>query len=67
MRNIVRYLRRSQEYDMTQKELADKVGVSKVTISVIENGGNTSGEIMLKISKVFDKDPREIFFIDVVS
>lgn len=66
MRNIVKYLRRSQEFDMTQQELAEKVGVTKVTISAIEKGGNTSGEIMLKISKVFNKDPREIFFVDDV-
>lgn len=67
MKNVVRYLRRSQEFDMTQQELAQKVGVTKVTISAIENGANTSGEIMLKISNVFNKDPREIFFINDVS
>lgn len=49
---------------MTQQELADKTGVSKVTISAIENGSGTSGEIMLKIAKVFNMDPREIFFIN---
>lgn len=67
MRNIVKYLRRSQEFDMTQQELADKVGVTKVTISSIENGSNTSGEIVLKIARVFNKDPREIFFVDDVN
>ncbi|MGD6845209.1 helix-turn-helix transcriptional regulator [Bacillus infantis] len=67
MRNIVKYLRRSQQFDMTQQELANIVGVSKVTISTIEKGGNTSGEIMLRISEVFNKDPREIFFIDDVN
>lgn len=66
MKNIVKYLRRSQEFDMTQQELAKKVGVTKVTISAIENGGNTSGEIMLKIAMIFNKDPREIFFADDV-
>lgn len=66
MKNIVKYLRRSKEFDMTQQDLADKIGVSKVTISSIERGGNTSGEIMLKIAKIFNKDPRDIFFIDSV-
>lgn len=67
MRNIVKYLRRSQEFDMTQEELARAIGVSKATISAIENGGNTSARIMLKIANVFDKDPREIFFTKDVS
>ncbi|MCK1986265.1 MULTISPECIES: helix-turn-helix transcriptional regulator [Peribacillus] len=67
MKNIVKYLRRSQEFDMTQQDLAKKIGVTKVTVSAIENGSNTSGEIILKISKVFNKDPREIFFIEDVN
>lgn len=67
MRNKVKYLRRSEEFDMTQQELAEKVGVSTVTISAIENGSNTSGEIMLKIARFFKKDPREIFFIENLS
>lgn len=67
MKNIVKYLRRSKEFDMTQQDLADKIGVSKVTISSIERGGNTSGEIVLKIAKIFNKDPRDIFFIDNVN
>jgi putative transcriptional regulator len=67
MRNIVKYLRRSQDFDMTQEELASFLGVAKSTISAIENGANTSAEIMLKISKLFNKDPREIFFVDDVS
>lgn len=52
---------------MTQQELAKKIGVSTATISAIENGSDTSAKIMLKIAKVFNKDPREIFFIDNVS
>lgn len=67
MRNKVKFLRRSEEFDMTQQELAKKVGVSAVTISAIENGSNTSGEIMLKIARIFKKDPREIFFIENLS
>lgn len=67
MKNLVKYLRRSQEFDMTQGELADIIGVSTATISAIENGANTSGKIMLRISEVFNKDPREIFFVENVS
>ncbi|MFB6467651.1 helix-turn-helix transcriptional regulator [Cytobacillus sp. Hz8] len=67
MDNIVKYLRRSQNFDMTQEELAKEVGVSKATISSIENGADTSARVMLKIANVFDKDPRDIFFVDSVS
>ncbi|QJD88463.1 helix-turn-helix domain-containing protein [Cohnella herbarum] len=68
MKNDVKYLRRSKAFDMTQEELAQIIGVTKATISAIENGANTSAENMLKISRVFSKDPREIFFVeDVVS
>lgn len=66
MRNVVKFLRRSQAFDMTQEELSQKIGVSKATISAIENGANTSAEIMLKISNLFNRDPREIFFVDDV-
>jgi putative transcriptional regulator len=66
LKNILKYLRRCQEFDMTQKELSIVVGVSKATISAIENGGSTSAEVMLKIANVFKKDPREIFFVDDV-
>lgn len=67
MKNIVRYLRRSQEYDWTQDELAEKVGVSRATISAIENGSSTSVEISVRIAKVFNRDVREIFFDDDVA
>lgn len=61
MKNIVRYLRRSQEFDWTQDELAEKVGVSRATISAIENGASTSVEVSIRIAKVFNRDVREIF------
>lgn len=67
MRNIVKYLRRSEEFDMTQEELAKVIGIAKSTISAIENGAGTSAEIMLKIAKFFNKDPRDIFFVEDVS
>lgn len=39
--------------NMTQQELADKVGVARQTISMIENGENQpSVELAKKISKV---------------
>jgi putative transcriptional regulator len=66
MKNKIKYLRRSEGFDLTQQQLADKMGVSRQTIVGIENGANTSAEMMLKIAFFFDKDPREIFFTDSV-
>ena len=67
MDNIVKQLRVSKEFDLTQEELAKALGVSRHTIMSIENGGNTTGEIVLKIANFFDKDPREIFFTNNVA
>lgn len=67
IKNNVKYLRRSKEHDLTQEELANALGVSRHTIISIENGGNTSGILILKIANFFNKDPREIFFIDDVA
>jgi putative transcriptional regulator len=66
LKNIVKYLRRSQEFDVTQQQLGLVVGVSKATISAIENGSKTSAEVMLRIANYFNKDPREIFFVENV-
>jgi putative transcriptional regulator len=67
MKNRVKYLRRSERFDLTQQQLADALGVSRQTIIAIENGGNTSAELMLKIAEHFQVDPREIFFISNVA
>lgn len=62
MRNNVKYLRRSQEFDLTQVELAKALGVSRGLISHLERGGDISGSLMLRVAAFFKKDPREIFF-----
>jgi putative transcriptional regulator len=67
MVNNIRFLRRSVDYDMTQEQLAKALGVNRVTISLIENGGGVSGEMMLRIANFFNKDPREIFFANDVA
>ena len=67
MKNNVKYLRRSKEFDISQEELAAALGVSRSTISHLERGGEISGSLLLKVSEFFGKDPREIFFTrDVV-
>jgi len=63
MENNIRFLRRSKEFDLTQEELAKKLGVSRETISKLENGREPSGLLVLKLSHFFNKDARDIFFI----
>ncbi|MNW46573.1 hypothetical protein D3C74_238750 [compost metagenome] len=67
MKNIVKFLRRSQEFDLTQDELAEKVDVSRATISAIENGASTSVEVAIRIANVFNREVKEIFFEDDVA
>jgi putative transcriptional regulator len=64
--NNVKYLRRSQEFDLTQEELAKALGISRSTVAHMERGGEISGTLVLKVSALFQKDPREIFFNNVV-
>lgn len=66
MKNNIKFLRRSQEFDITQEELARVVGIARPTLSEIENGRNTTLEIAVKIAAYFNKDVRDIFFIDDV-
>lgn len=68
LKNRVKYLRRSEGFDLTQEQLAKALGVSRQTINELEKGRPPSAELLLKVSKFFNKDPREIFFTnDVVS
>lgn len=49
--------------DLTQGELADKIGVSRQTIHAIETGKYVPSTILaLKLAKVFGK-PVESFFV----
>jgi putative transcriptional regulator len=48
--------------EMTQKELADKVGVTRQTILAIENGKySPSLELAFRIARVFDAPLEEVF------
>ena len=51
-------------HDMTQEELAEKVGVTRMTIGFLEKGKyNPSLALAYKISKVFEKDIEDVFIL----
>lgn len=51
--------------NMTQAELAEKIGVSRQTINAIEAGKYVPSTVLaLKISKLFDKTVNEIFELE---
>ncbi|MBZ5549868.1 MAG: helix-turn-helix transcriptional regulator [Acidobacteriia bacterium] len=60
MKNDLRVLR--AEHDLTQAELADKLGVSRQTINAIETGKyDPSLPLAFKIAGVFNRTIEEIF------
>ncbi len=51
--------------DITQDELAKKIGVSRQTINSIEkNRYVPSTELALKLSKIFNKPVNDFFYLD---
>ena len=53
------------EMDITQGELAEKINVSRQTISAIESGKYVPSTVLaLKMAKVFGKNVDEIFFLE---
>ena len=62
--NNIRKLRFFND-EMTQKELADKVGVTRQTIIAIENAKySPSLELAFRIAFVFDSPLEEVFSYD---
>lgn len=63
MRNKLELYRK--ELGITQNQLAEELGVSRQTISSIENGKyNPSLVLAIKISRLINKDIEDIFIID---
>ena len=66
MKNNLRVLR--AEHDLTQAELAERVGVSRQTINVIESGKyDPSLDLAFKIARLFARPVETIFSPDGVA
>jgi putative transcriptional regulator len=62
--NNVRKLRFNHD-EMTQQQLADKVGVTRQTIVTIEKGNySPSLELAFRIALVFNSPLEEVFFLE---
>ena len=62
--NHIRKLRFEHD-EMTQQQLADKVGVTRQTIVAIEKGNySPSLELAFRIALVFDVPLEEVFFAE---
>ncbi len=63
MRNRLKVER--AELDITQEELAKRIGVSRQTINSIEKNRYVPSTILaLKLSKIFDKNVNEFFILE---
>lgn len=63
MKNNIRVERAIK--DITQADLAEKVGVSRQTINTIESNKYVPSTVLaLKIAKVFNKPLEEIFILE---
>lgn len=65
IKNIVAKIRNIE--NMTQEELAQKTGISRVALSAIENGTTPNGDTMINIAKALKRKVEEIFFEDNVN
>ena len=64
IRNNIRKLRFHHD-EMTQQQLADKVGVTRQTIIAIEQGKySPSLELAFRIALVFNVPLEEVFFVE---
>ena len=53
------------EMDLTQEELAQRVGVSRQSINAIESGRYVPSTVLaLKMAQVFGKPVEEVFILD---
>ncbi len=63
MQNKIKVAR--AEHDLTQEDLAKKIGVSRQTINSIEKGRYVPSTVLaLKMSQLFSKSVNELFIIE---
>ena len=63
MKNTLRIARAIA--DLTQAELAEKIGVSRQTINAIESGKYVPSTVLsLKMARVFNKSVHELFELE---
>ncbi|MBT8258196.1 MAG: helix-turn-helix transcriptional regulator [Flavobacteriaceae bacterium] len=63
MKNSIKVER--ARFDMTQANLAEKIGVSRQSINAIEKGKYVPSAVLaLKIASVFNKSVEEIFSLE---
>jgi putative transcriptional regulator len=64
LRNNIRRLR-FDKGEMSQQQLADLIGTSRMTVYSIESGRYVPSTVLaLKISRVFGKSVEEVFFLE---
>jgi len=52
-------------HNLTQQDLADRIGVSRQTINALEAGKYVPSTVLaLKLSKLFDKNVNDIFDLE---
>ena len=65
LRNRLKVLR--AEHDLTQADLAERIGVSRKTINTIERGVFVPSTVLsLKLARLFDVPVEEIFRLEGV-
>lgn len=62
LENNVKYYRRSKGFDLTQQELARKIGVSHVCIVNVESGKTPSLQTAFKLARFFGVKVDDLFF-----
>ena len=63
MKNLLKVAR--AELDLTQEDLAKRIGVSRQSINAIESGKYVPSAVLaLKMAQVFGKPVEEIFFLE---
>lgn len=61
LKSNLKYLRKSKQFDISQKELAEKIGVTIVTIYQIENGRGANIRTAKKLADFFNVKIEDLF------